>query len=86
MNGNLLDPFLVDLTGFKLRQPRQFKLERQGLNELILVDRPEPDQNFSQAAPFVLLNVQGFEQFCFGQGKFVFEDSAKKRASRIVLH
>jgi len=71
---NLSDPFMVDLAHIKMREPGKFKLNGQRLEELIFGNRPESDQDLSEAPPLGPLNINGLKQFGFGQAEFGFED------------
>ena len=53
MDGNLLDPFMVNLADIKIREPGKFKLNGQRLKELIFGDRSESDQVSPRRPPLV---------------------------------
>ncbi len=72
---NLLDPFMVDLAHIKIRKPWKFELNRltpEGVD--IFGNRPESDQDLSEAPPLGPLNIKRLKQFGFGQAEFLFED------------
>ena len=56
-----------------MREPGKIKLNGKRLEELLFGDRPDPDQDFSDASAFGRLEVHCLKQFGFGQAEFVFE-------------
>jgi hypothetical protein len=65
---------MIDLAHIKMREPGKFKLNCEGLEKLILGNRPESEQDLSEAPPLGLLKIDRLEQFGFGQAELLFED------------
>jgi len=52
-------------------------LNGKRLEELIFGNRPESDQNLSEAPPLGLLKVDSLKQFGFGQAEFLLKNGAE---------